>query len=153
MQWDLPQPFIWKVTVQAENVDGLHHANNAEYVRWCERAGWAHSVELGLDVTNYQGLDRGMAIRRGEYDYILAAREGDELQFGTWLTKVDGRLNMTRQFQVFRTADQALILRAQWQMVCIELSSGKPRRMPQVFKDIYCPAVVAPERQVNGEPS
>lgn len=146
MDWDLPEPFTWRVTVTPEHVDGLHHANNAEYVRWCERAGWAHSVALGLDVTNYQGLDRGMAIRHGEYDYILAAREGDELVFGTWLTKVDGRLNMTRKFQVFRAADSALILRAQWQMVCIELSTGKPRRMPQVFKDIYCPAVVAEAR-------
>lgn len=128
--------------MQPEHVDGLHHANNAEYVRWCERAAWHHSAELGLDVAHYQDIDRGMAIRHAEYDYILAAREGDELLFGTWLTKVDGRLSMTRQFQVFRVADEALILRAQWQMVCIELSSGRPRRMPQVFRDIYCPAVV-----------
>lgn len=145
MQWELPQPFVWKVTVQPEHVDGLHHANNAEYVRWCERAGWAHSAALGLDVSGYQELDRGMAIRHAEYDYILAAREGDELLFGTWLTKVDGRLNMTRRFQVFRAGDRALVLRAQWQMVCIELSSGRPRRMPEVFKEIYSPAVIAPE--------
>lgn len=145
MQWDLPKPFVCEVKVRAEHVDGLNHANNAEYVRWCERAGWAHSAELGLDVTNYQGLDRGMAIRHAEYDYILAAREGDELLFGTWLTVVDGRLNMTRRFQVFRASDQALILRAQWQMVCIELSSGKPKRMPGEFVEIYRPAVVAAE--------
>ncbi|MCW8126244.1 acyl-CoA thioesterase [Microbulbifer halophilus] len=143
MKWELPTPYVWRVTVQPEHVDGLHHANNAEYVRWCERSAWNHSVELGLDVTNYQGLDRGMAIRHAEYDYILAAREGDELLFGTWLTKVDGRLNMTRQFQVFRAVDEALLLSARWQMVCIELSSGRPKRMPQIFKDIYCPAVVA----------
>jgi acyl-CoA thioester hydrolase len=127
--------------VRAEHVDGLHHANNAEYVRWCESAGWAHSVALGLDVTHYQALDRGMAIRHGEYDYILAAKEGDELLFGTWLTQVDGRLNMTRRFQVFRAQDQALILRAQWQLVCIELSSGRPKRMPKEFVEIYTPAV------------
>ncbi|WP_428819426.1 acyl-CoA thioesterase [Microbulbifer sp. MCCC 1A16149] len=142
MNWDLPTPYIQSVQVKPEHVDGLHHANNAEYVRWCERAAWSHSLELGLDVTNYQSMDRGMAIRQAEYDYILAAREGDELLIGTWLTKVDGRLNMTRKFQVFRASDQALILRATWQMVCIELSSGKPKRMPQTFKDIYGPAVV-----------
>ncbi|MFI2812175.1 MULTISPECIES: thioesterase family protein [Microbulbifer] len=145
MDWDLPRPFVWPVTVEAVHVDGLHHANNAEYVRWCERAGWNHSVELGLDVTHYQALDRGMAIRHAEYDYILAAREGDELLFGTWLTRVDGRLNMTRRFQVFRAADSALVLRAQWQMVCIELSSGRPRRMPAEFREIYTPAVVTDE--------
>ncbi|MEX2961955.1 acyl-CoA thioesterase [Microbulbifer sp. TYP-18] len=142
MKWDLPRPFEWRVEVAGEQLDGLHHVNNAEYVRWCERAGWAHSVALGLDVSHYQQLDRGMAIRRAEYDYILAAREGDELLFGTWLTMVDGRINLTRRFQVFRLSDGALILRAQWQMVCIELSSGRPRRMPQAFRDTYTPAVV-----------
>lgn len=146
MQWDLPHPYTQSITVGAEHVDGLHHANNAEYVRWCERAGWAHSAELGLEVGNYQDLDRGMAIRHAEYDYILAAKQGDELLFGTWLTRVDGRLNMTRRFQVFRPADGALILRAQWQLVCIELSSGRPRRMPQLFKDIYAPAVVSADQ-------
>nr|WP_029250018.1 thioesterase family protein [Microbulbifer agarilyticus] len=143
MQWDYPNPYIHRVQVAPEHVDGLHHANNAEYLRWCEQAGWSHSVELGLDVTNYQALDRGMAIRHAEYDYILASRQGDELLVGTWLTKVDGRLNMTRKFQIYRASDLALILRGVWQLVCIELSSGKPKRMPQTFKDIYCPAVVA----------
>ncbi|GAB2513037.1 acyl-CoA thioesterase [Microbulbifer agarilyticus] len=147
MQWDYPNPYIHRVQVAPEHVDGLHHANNAEYLRWCEQAGWSHSVELGLDVTNYQSLDRGMAIRHAEYDYILASREGDELLIGTWLTKVDGRLNMTRKFQIYRASDQALILRGVWQLVCIELSSGKPKRMPQTFKDIYCPAVVAEASQ------
>ncbi|MEW5248628.1 acyl-CoA thioesterase [Microbulbifer sp. 2201CG32-9] len=142
MKWDLPRPFEWRVEVTGEQLDGLHHVNNAEYVRWCERTGWAHSIALGLDVSHYQQLDRGMAIRRAEYDYILAAREGDELLFGTWLTMVDGRINLTRRFQVFRLSDGALILRAQWQMVCIELSSGRPRRMPQAFRDTYTPAVV-----------
>ncbi|WP_160152119.1 thioesterase family protein [Microbulbifer sp. ALW1] len=151
MQWELPKPFIHTVQVKAEHVDGLHHANNAEYVRWCERAAWSHSVALGLDVTNYQSMDRGMAIRQAEYDYILAAREGDELLIGTWLTMVDGRLNMTRKFQVFRASDEALVLRASWQMVCIELSSGKPKRMPQAFKDIYCPAVVNEDELPQGQ--
>ncbi|GAB2903494.1 acyl-CoA thioesterase [Microbulbifer echini] len=149
MQWDLPNPFIHKVVVRAQHVDGLHHANNAEYVRWCEATAWAHSTELGLDVTNYQELDRGMAIRHGQYDYILAAREGDELVFGTWLTQVDGRLNMSRCFQVFRAADGALVLRAQWRLVCIELSSGRPKRMPAIFKEIYSPVVTAPEAEEN----
>ncbi|GAA5525277.1 hypothetical protein Maes01_01842 [Microbulbifer aestuariivivens] len=146
MQWDLPRPFILPVSVGAEHVDGLHHANNAEYVRWCERAGWAHSAELGLDLGSYQQLDRGMAIRHAEYDYILAAKEGDALLFATWLTLVDGRLNMVRRFQVLRPADGALILRAQWQLVCIELSSGKPKRMPPLFREIYTPAVVSADQ-------
>ncbi|MDP5208125.1 thioesterase family protein [Microbulbifer sp. 2205BS26-8] len=147
MQWDLPNPFVRRVLVGAHHVDGLHHANNAEYVHWCEATAWAHSTALGLDVTNYQQLDRGMAIRQSEYDYILAAREGDELIFGTWLTDVEGCLKVIRRFQAFRAADGAEVLRARWRMVCIELSTGRPKRMPAIFKKIYGSAVTDREAE------
>ena len=71
MDWDYPQPFTLPVTPQAGDIDGLNHTNNAVYVRWCEQAGWAHSERLGLSLDDYRRLDRAMAIRRGEYDYLL----------------------------------------------------------------------------------
>jgi acyl-CoA thioester hydrolase len=35
------------------------------------------------------------------------------------------------------------VLRGRWDLVCIELSSGRPRRMPQEFLDAYMTVVVA----------
>ena len=32
------------------------------------------------------------------------------------------------------------------EFVCIALSSGKIRRMPELFRDAYLPAVIAPEQ-------
>ncbi len=52
---------------------------------------------------------------------------------GTWLVDWDRRLRMTRQFQLQRPADGVTLLRARTTFVCIELSSGKPRRMPPEF--------------------
>jgi acyl-CoA thioester hydrolase len=49
---------------------------------------------------------------------------------------------MERRFQLIRTSDQATVLRGRWHLVCIELSSGKPRRMPKEFSDIYLRAMV-----------
>ena len=40
-------------------------------------------------------------------------------------------------------ADQATLLRGRWDLVCIELGSGKPRRMPEEFCRIYLPALTA----------
>ena len=141
--WDLPQPFILRMQPKLEDIDGLNHVNNAVYVGWCEQIGWAHSESLGLSLEDYRRLDRAMAIRRGQYDYLLPALLGDALMLATWLTGSDGKLTMTRRFQLIRVSDGSTLMRGHWDLVCIELTSGKARRMPPEFSDIYNTAVVA----------
>jgi acyl-CoA thioester hydrolase len=143
MIWDYPTPFTLAATPQASDIDGLNHTNNAVYVQWCEKAGWAHSESLGLTLADYQRLDRAMAIRRGEYDYLLPTAQGEELTLATWLTASGGKLTMERRFQLVRNRDQATVLRGRWDLVCIELSSGLPRRMPPEFCDAYLAVVVS----------
>jgi acyl-CoA thioester hydrolase len=143
LNWDLPTPHIHPVSPKREDIDGLDHTNNAVYVRWCEQAGWAHSGKLGLDLAAYRRLNRAMAIQGAAYDYLLPTSLGDELLLGTWLTATDGRLTMERRFQLVRASDGATVMRGRWQLVCIEIDSGKPRRMPPEFCDAYLPAVVA----------
>ena len=142
MDWDYPNPFTLARTPLAADIDGLNHTNNAVYVRWCEQAGWAHSEALGLALADYRRLDRAMAIRRGEYDYILPTVQDEALVLGTWLVAGDGKLTMERRFQLIRERDGATVLRGRWDLVCIELSSGRPRRMPQAFIDAYMTVVV-----------
>jgi acyl-CoA thioester hydrolase len=142
MTWDYPQPYTLKLTPASSDIDGLQHTNNAVYVQWCEVIGWAHSEQLGLSLNNYQELNRAMAIRHAEYDYLLPSVLGDKLILGTWIVASDGKLNMERRFQLIREADQAIIMRGKWDLVCIEISTGKPKRMPPEFCDIYLPAIV-----------
>lgn len=141
--WDLAGPHTLAVLPQAADIDGLNHTNNAVYVRWCEQVAWAHSEALGLSLADYQRLGRAMAIRRASYDYLLPSAEGEALTVGTWLTHSDGKLAMTRRFQIVRDRDGATLLRGQWDLVCIELGSGRPRRMPAEFVSVYDAAVVS----------
>lgn len=141
--WDRPSPFTAAITPSAQEIDGLNHTNNAVYVQWCESVAWAHSRAIGLDLGDYQRLNRGMAIRRGEYDYLLPSTLGEQLILGTWLTASDGRLTLERRFQLLRERDGATILRGRWELVCIELSSGNARRMPDEFRRVYLSALVA----------
>lgn len=142
MSWDYPQPFLLPVKPRREDIDGLNHTNNAVYVQWCERIGWAHSEKLGLTLDDYRRIDRAMAIRRGEYDYLLPTSLDEDLTLATWLSASDGKLTMERRFQLIRDRDQATILRGRWDLVCIELSSGRARRMPPEFCAVYLPAIV-----------
>jgi acyl-CoA thioester hydrolase len=143
MEWDYPHPFTLPVTPCAEDIDGLNHTNNAVYVQWCEKVGWAHSEALGLGMADYLRLDRAMAIRKAEYDYVLPSLQDEALTLGTWITASDGKLTMERRFQILRDSDGATILRGRWDLVCIEVGSGKPRRLPPEFCQIYLPALVA----------
>jgi acyl-CoA thioester hydrolase len=142
--WDHPLPFMLALTSQPSDIDGLGHTNNAVYVQWCEQAGWAHSEALGLSLADYRRLDRAMAIREGRYEYLLPSFEGEALVLGTWLTASDGRLTMERRFQLRRASDGVTLVRGRWSLVCIEISSGKPKRMPAAFLSAY-EAVVVPQ--------
>ncbi|MGX5219983.1 MULTISPECIES: acyl-CoA thioesterase [Pseudomonas] len=137
MNWDMANPFVIDIIVGADDIDGLGHANNAVYVSWLERCAWRHSQFLGLDLVEYQRLDRAMAVTRHEIDYLASAYEDQELQMATWIVESDQRLKMDRRFQLIRPQDGVTLLRAKTTFVCIELSSGKPKRMPPEFIDGY----------------
>lgn len=141
--WDYPTPHCLAVSPRAEDIDGLNHTNNAVYVRWCEQVGWSHSVALGLDIEDYRRLDRAMAIRHGGYDYLLPSFEGEALVLGTWLTAGDGKLSMERRFQLRRAGDGQTVMRGKWDLVCIDISGGRPKRMPAEFIEAYQAAVVS----------
>jgi acyl-CoA thioester hydrolase len=137
VSWDLSNPFVIEIQVTADDIDGLGHANNAVYVSWLERCAWRHSQFLGLDLAEYRRLDRAMAVVRHEIDYLASAYEGQQLQMATWIVESDQRLKMDRRFQLIRPADGVTLLRAKTTFVCIELSSGKPKRMPAEFVEGY----------------
>ena len=149
--WDFPKPFTLAVSPGLDDIDGLQHTNNAVYVRWCETVGWAHSAALGLALADYQRLDRAMAIRRGEYDYLLPSFIGDELLLGTWLAGSDGRITLERRFQLIRRSDRATVLRGRWDLVCIEMGSGRPRRMPKEFSTAYLAAIIDAPPKIRPE--
>ena len=117
-------------TAAPEHIDELGHVNNAVWVQWMEQVAvthWRNVAEPG-----HQD-DYFWVVVRHEIDYLSSGYQDDELVLGTWLVDWDRRLRMTRQFQLQRPADGVTLLRARTTFVCIELSSGKPRRMPPEF--------------------
>ena len=141
-RWDYPHPHLFFTRVQAGDIDGLQHTNNAVYVDWCQRAAWDHSTALGLDLERYRTLDRAMVITYSEFHYLQASQAGQEIAVATWIVEWDAKLTMARRFQVLRLDDGVTLLRAAMRFACIEISSGRPRRLPQEFIDGYGPAVL-----------
>jgi acyl-CoA thioester hydrolase len=82
-----------------------------------------------------------MVVLRHEIDYLAAAYLNDEVMVATWIVTSDNKLRLTRHFQILRPSDQATLLRARSNFVCIELTSGKARRMPDIFVETYGKAI------------
>ncbi len=140
--WDFPGAFLRRTRVSEADVDALGHTNNTIYVQWCEAVAWDHSTSLGLGLDDYHRLDRAMAVVEGRYQYLRASYLDDEIDTATWIVHWDRRLTMTRHFQVRRVSDGATLLRAQVRFACIEISSGRARRLPPEFIDGYAPAIL-----------
>lgn len=137
INWHDPKIYTLTVSPVAADIDGLAHTNNTVYAKWCEQIAWLHSDNLGLGLVEYQQQDRAMAIIKAEYEYLAATYQGEELLLSSCLANCDMKIRLQRHFQLTRPRDNAVIFRACWQFSCIEISSGKPKRMPQSFKDIY----------------
>jgi len=135
--WDYPKPFTIPVTVTADLIDELGHTNNVHYLEWLHQCAWAHSAAAGYAPEEMLATGCAMAVREVRMSYLLATFEGDRLWVGDWLTHNDGRLRATRAFQILRSGDQACVMRAEIDYICINVATGRPQRMPAGFVQAY----------------
>lgn len=136
IDWDLPEPFTIDLQVKPEHIDRYGHTNNAVYLSWCEDVAWAHSEAVGLAWADYEELKRAMAVRSTTADYLAPSFAGDRVRVGNWIVHVD-RIRATRRYQICRVDDATTLVRAECRFVCIDLVSGKPRRLPPEFAERY----------------
>jgi acyl-CoA thioester hydrolase len=137
VDWDLPAPHLASLAVVLADIDAYNHVNNAVYMTWFDRTAWDHSAALGLPIDKCLQLDRGMAVLRSVIAYLRPAVLGDTICVATWLLPAEGKLRVRRRFQARREADGATLARAEIEYACIELSSGRPMRWPQEFRERY----------------
>lgn len=135
--WDLPRPFVLRVTANRADIDDFGHVNNAVYLRWADETGWAHWEADGHTRQSCRDLDRGMAIVRTEADYLGHVRAGEAIACAVWIAVSDGRLRAERWYQFRRVSDGETVFRAVTKLVSFQLSTGKPARMTGAFAEHY----------------
>lgn len=122
-----------EVVAHPDDIDSYGHVNNAVYLRWLERCAWAHSDSRGLPESVCLSLRRGMAVRSVRLEYLAAVRCGDRLLVGNWITANDGKLRVTRHFQIRDEQRGVTVLRGDVHYVCLDLETGRAVRMPPEF--------------------
>lgn len=143
--WDFSTPHTIDITVASDDLDDFAHVNNTRYIQWCETCAWSHSNSLALDLAEYRRLDRAMVVKTARIDYLSAATLGQDLQLATWVAHSDNKLCLERAYQLIRLSDAKTLLRGRTRFVCVELSTGRPRRMPKEFIAAYGSACVNAE--------
>ena len=113
---------------------------------------WAHSTERGIPPELCRRLNRGMAVWRTQVHYLGSAYEGDHIEVATWPVLNDERLRIERRFQIRRKSDGQTLVRALIHYVCIDLQTGKAKRMPPEFTK-YTVAPEVAEAIALGRPS
>jgi acyl-CoA thioester hydrolase len=135
--WDHPNPFVIGVSAREGDIDSYQHVNNSVYVRWLDECAREHSKAVGIDTGDAGELGYGMAVRDSRITYLASAYQGEEILVGNWLTECDGRLRATRQFQIVRPADGVTLARAELNYICIKIDTGRPSKMPELFREKY----------------
>ncbi|HUJ26335.1 MAG TPA: thioesterase family protein [Myxococcales bacterium] len=122
-------PYLHAVEVVRADIDRLGHASNQVYLRWVLDAAIAHSAALGLDEEAYFRMGQGWVVRKHELMYLRPALEGDRLRIETRVTTM-GAANSLRRTRIVREADGAVLLEAVTDWVYVDLSRGRPARIP-----------------------
>lgn len=136
LSWDHPSPHVMQRQVSIEHIDVMKHTNNVVYQQWMEDVAWSHSLTVGLGPAEYEDCGFGMVVRRHELNYLAATYLGDELLIATWLLEVD-KLSTQRVYQICRVSDGLTVFRGATHLVCVEIATGKLKRMPTRFYQAY----------------
>lgn len=130
--------FDLELMVQPEHIDRLGHVNNVTYMHWMQDVSMQHVEKLGLGIEQYIALNHAMVAVEHHVQYRKAAFEGDHIILRTWLDALDS-LYLSRQYVFYRPADHAILFVGKTKWACVEITTGRPKRMSPTFMHAYAP--------------
>jgi acyl-CoA thioester hydrolase len=127
-----------QITVDSSHIDALGHVNNVVYVQWMQDVATAHIEALGLGLNEYLQLKHAMVAVEHHVQYRKAAFLADEIVLRTWLDDLNA-LYSSRQYVFYRPSDQQILFVGQTKWACVEISTGRPKRLSPTFTQAYQP--------------
>ncbi|MCH4246392.1 MAG: acyl-CoA thioesterase [Acinetobacter populi] len=132
------QLFEQVLTVQSEHLDVLGHVNNVTYVSWMQDVALGHTTALGLTLEDYLQMNHAMVASEHHVKYRKACLLGDQLILRTWLGEL-GPFSSVRHYLFYRPTDQSIVFQGHTVWVCVEISTGKLKRLSPTFVQAYQP--------------
>ncbi len=125
----MPAVFEYRHQVTADEIDGVGHVNNIEYLRWMQHAAVAHSTAQGWPSKAYHELGQGWVVRSHSIEYLVPAYSGDEIVVRTWVADMK-RVTSVRRYELLRIADGKQLAIASTNWAFVRFSTLQPCRVP-----------------------
>ena len=123
--------------VEAEDVDGLGHVNNAVWVRFIVELAEAHASSLGFGWRRVRELGGLWIVRRHEIDYRRPALPGAEIAEETWVASLRGARSI--RHSRFCGANGELLVGAITQWAYTDSGTRRPKRIPDELAHAFFP--------------
>ncbi len=136
-----PGVFESRLKVAWQDIDPAQHVNNAIYSVYIEECGMQVIAAHHWPISRM--LQEGFAIllRRNQIQYLQPAVLGDELSIMTWVSSVK-RSTATRHYSIRRLRDEQVLANVHSLGVWVDLSTGRPIRIPQSLLEDFSPNIV-----------
>ena len=124
------------ITVLPSDIDENEHANNLCYLRWMNEAAIAHSAKNGWTSQRYIELGASWFARKHTIEYLAPSFENDSLVVRTGVADWHA-FRSTRMYRFIRINDGKTIAKAETLWVFVNLSTGKPTRLPKDVSEAF----------------
>lgn len=123
-----------KITVKVyyEDTDAAGVVYYANYLRYFERARTELFAIYGINVAEYHNMGYFFAITHVDIYYKSPAKLGDSLEITTTIAELK-KASVTLRQCAFK--GELLLAEAFVTVACID-KGGKPRRLPEIFRDL-----------------
>jgi acyl-CoA thioester hydrolase len=132
--------FRLRHSVEWRDIDPAGHLNNASYLAYIEECNTQVAAAHGWPMTRIMEHGFGIVARRYRIEYREPAVMGDELEIATYISDVK-RATAVRHYTVKHVADSALLARAHVLWAWVDLTTGRPRRIPSEFMADFGPNI------------
>ncbi|MEY3601883.1 MAG: hypothetical protein RL169_1127 [Armatimonadota bacterium] len=130
-----------KLSVRSYELDSFGHVNNATYLQYFEVARCDWLKNAGLPFPEIQRAGIQIVIADATVKFLSPAFFTDELSITCWCDATTGA-SVSFSYMVDCESRGVCIATGTTKGVCIDGVSGKPRRWPASFREIFVPDTV-----------
>ncbi|MDA1264927.1 MAG: thioesterase family protein [Planctomycetota bacterium] len=112
---------------ETDQMGVVHHANHLAYL---EEARTEYMAALGVPYGAIEAAGVGLPVRRAELRYLAPAFYEDELEVSVQLERLRSA-SIRFGYGIQRPADGAELLEGMIELACIDLSTRRPRHLPE----------------------
>jgi acyl-CoA thioester hydrolase len=133
-----PGVFSMRHRVTWGDLDMTRHVDDATLLQYVETCGFGVIAAHHWPAARMAAQGFAIILRRHQLENLAFAALDDELEIATWVSDVK-RVSATRHYTIRRVADGTLLTRVDTLGVWVDLTTGRPIRIPPDFLADFAP--------------